>query len=228
MKIKIKSIFLSSESDSSLPIVDFCQKNDILLLRKSFISFQQIPFEIPGGWEVIFFPSPRAFDFFISEDFQLEPNQQIACIGWETRKYIEEKGFSVSFFGENAGNPKEIAREFKDWLGNRTVLFPQSLKSHKSIEADLPQNQKISVLVYDTIADPIQFLNPFSVYIFTSPSNYRSFVSLNSIPEDAKVIAWGRTTAEALMDDDAPVHFILDTSTYSELLIILQKIHYKN
>lgn len=222
--MKIKSIFLSSESDSSLPIVDFCQKNDILILRKSFISFEQIPFEAPVGWEVVFFASPRAFDFFISEDFRLEPNQQIACIGLETRKHLEDTGYPVSFFGENAGNPKEVAREFKDWLGNRTALFPQSLKSNKSIETELPKGQKIPLLVYDTIANPIQFLNPFSVYIFTSPSNYRSFKSLNSIPEDSKVIAWGHTTAEVLMDDDAPVHFILDTSTYSELLEILQRI----
>ncbi len=222
--MKIKSIFLSSESESSLPIVDFCQKNDILILRKSFISFQQIPFEVPDGWEVVFFASPRAFDFFISEDFRVGSNQQISCIGEETRKYIEEKGYPVSFFGENAGNPKEIAREFKTWLGNRTALFPQSLKSNKSIETELPSAQKIPLLVYDTVADPIQFLVPFSIYVFTSPSNYRSFISVNKIPEDAKVIAWGHTTAEALMDDDAPVHFILDTSTYSELLGILQKI----
>jgi uroporphyrinogen-III synthase len=222
--MKIQSIFLSSESDSSLPIVDFCQKNGILLVRKSFISFQQVPFEVPTGWDVVFFASPRAFDFFVSDDFSLEADQQIACIGLETRKHIESKGYSVSFFGENAGNPKEIAREFNHWLGTRTVLFPQSLKSNKSIEALIPQAQKIPLLVYDTIADPVQFLNPFSILIFTSPSNYRSFTSLNSIPEDSKVIAWGHTTAEALMDDDAPVHFILDTSTYSELLEILHKI----
>jgi len=222
--MKIPSIFLSSESDSSLPIVDFCQKNDILILRKSFISFQQVPFEVPGGWEVVFFASPRAFDFFISESFSLGHNQQISCIGEETRKYIEAKGYPVSFFGENAGNPKEIALKFKDWLGDRTALFPQSLKSNKSIETELPPKQKIPLLVYDTIPDPVQFLNPFSILIFTSPSNYRSFSSLNAIPEDSKVIAWGHTTAEALMDDDAPVHFILDTSTYSELLEILHKI----
>ena len=222
--MKIKSIFLSSESKSSLPVVDFCQKNDISLVRKSLISFQQIPFEIPDGWDVVFFASPRAFDFFISEDFSLGPNQQISCIGEETRKYIEGKGYPVSFFGENAGNPKQIAVEFKAWLGNRTALFPQSLKSNKSIETALPQSQKISLLVYDTIADPVQFLNPFSVLIFTSPSNYRSFISGNAIPEDSKVIAWGHTTAEVLMDDDAPVHFILDTSTYTELLQILQQI----
>lgn len=222
--MKTRSIFLSSESDSSLSIRDFCQENNIPLVRKSFISFQKIPFQVPSGWKVVFFSSPRSFDFFISENFTLEPDQQFACIGMETKKYIEEKGFVVSFFGENAGDPQEIARQFKDWLGNRIALFPQSLKSNKSIEALLPEAQKIPLVVYNTIEDPVQFLNPFSIYVFTSPSNYRSFISLNVLPEDAKVIAWGRATAEVIMDDDSPVHFILDTSTYTELLKILQQI----
>ncbi len=222
--MKIKSIFLSSNSDSSLPISEFCQENDILLVRESFISFQQIPFQIPGGWEVVFFSSPRSFDFFISEDFNLESSQQIACIGLETKKHIESNGYVVSFFGENAGKPKEIASQFKDWLGNRVALFPQSAKSNKSIEAKLPQSQKIPLLVYNTIESPVLLSTPFSLYVFTSPSNYKSFISLNVLPEETKVIAWGNATAEAMMDDDAPVHFILDTSTYSELLLTLQKI----
>ena len=222
--MRIKSIFLSSESDSSLPIRDFCLENNIPLVRKSFISFQKIPFQFPSGWDVVFFSSPRSFDFFISEDFVLESDQQLACIGLETRNHIEEKGFTVSFFGENAGKPQEIAQQFRDWLGDRVALFPQSLKSNKSIEALIPKSQKIPLVVYNTIEDPVQFLNPFSIYVFTSPSNYRSFISLNVLPEDAKVIAWGHATAEIMMDDDSPVHFILDTSTYSELLTILQQI----
>lgn len=222
--MKIGSIFLSSESDSSLPIVDFCRENDLLLVRKSFISFRKVPFEIPGGWNVVFFSSPRSFDFFVSEDFKPETGQQLACIGLETKKHIEDSGYEVSFFGENAGNPNEVAMEFKTWLGDRTAIFPQSTKSNKTIESKLPVTQKIPLLVYDTIPDPVPFLNAFSVYIFTSPSNYKSFVSLNTLPEDAKVIAWGHSTAEIMMDDDAPVHFILDTSTYSELLEVLRRI----
>lgn len=222
--MRTRSIFLSSENDSSLPIVDFCQENDLILVRKSFITFRKIPFEIPTGWDVLFFSSPRSFDFFISTAFKLESGQQIACIGLETKKHIEDSGYEISFFGENAGNPKEVAARFKTWLGDRKALFPQSVKSNKTIESELPATQKIPLPVYDTIADPVAFLHPFSVYVFTSPSNYKSFISLNVIPEDAQVIAWGRSTAEVMMDDDAPVHFILDTSTYAELLTILRKI----
>lgn len=154
----------------------------------------------------------------------MESGQELACIGSETKKHLESKGYSVSFFGENAGNPEEVARLFKNWLGNRIALFPQSTKSNKSIESVLPGSQKIPLLVYETIENPVRFLHPFSIYVFTSPSNFKSFVSLNTLPEESKVIAWGKTTAEVMMDNDAPVHFILDTSTYAELLRILQQI----
>lgn len=223
--MKIKSIFLSSDTDSSLPILHFCNENHILLVRKSFISFQQIPFQVPTNWDVVFFSSPRSFDFFVSDTFKLEANQKIACIGSETKSHIESKNYHVSFFGENAGKPAEIANQFADWLGNRTALFPQSIKSNKSIEALVPDAQRIPLIVYDTIETPIVLENSFSVLVFTSPSNYKSFTLLNSIPEGSIVVAWGTTTAKIIANDHVKVDFILKTSTYSELLEILQKVN---
>jgi len=223
--MKIKSIFLSSDTDSSLPILDFCTKNEILLVRKSFISFQRIPFQVPNTWDVVFFSSPRAFDFFISEHFILEQDQEIACIGIETKNHIESNGYPVSFFGENAGRPAEIARQFADWLGNRIALFPQSTKSNKSIETIISDSQKIPLLVYETIDAPVALENTFSVLVFTSPSNYKSFTLQNAIPKESIVIAWGTTTAQSIANDHIKVDFILQTSTYSELLQILQKVN---
>lgn len=223
--MKIESIFLSSDNQSSLPIVDFCQENQIQLIRKSFISFQGIPFEMPKKWDVVFFSSPRSVDFFLSEHFALESHQQIACIGIETKNYLESLGYRVSFFGENAGKPAEIAEQFKEWLGNRVALFPQSTKSNKSIEALLPDTHKIPLLVYETINAPVALENSFSVLVFTSPSNYKSFRSLNSVPGESIVVAWGDTTAQTIANDHIKVDFILQTSTYSELLQILQKIN---
>ncbi|WP_341900340.1 uroporphyrinogen-III synthase [Fluviicola taffensis] len=223
--MKIKSIFLSSDTDSSLPILDFCNENQIRLVRKSFISFQQIPFKVPNKWDVVFFSSPRSFDFFVSESFTLGSHQQIACIGIETKNHIELNGYPVSFFGENAGKPAEIASHFKTWLGNRIALFPQSSKSNKSIESAIPESQRISLLVYKTIDHPIVLGEVFSVLVFTSPSNYKSFVSLNAISKESIVVAWGATTAQSIKNDGIEVDLVLQTSTYSELLQILQKVN---
>ncbi|MNJ89028.1 uroporphyrinogen-III synthase [compost metagenome] len=222
--MKIRSIFLSSESGSSLPLVDFCAEQQIRLLRKSFISFGRMEFDDPGNWDVVFFSSPRAFDFFVSESFDLKAGRKIACIGLETKKHIESAGFSVSFFGENAGRPEEIASEFKEWLGQRIALFPQSTKSNKSIERALPVSQRIPLVIYQTIPNPVLLAEQFSIYLFTSPSNFTSFTTLNSIPEGAKVLAWGTSTAQIILNQSVKVDFILETSTYSELLEILQNL----
>jgi len=221
---KIRSIFLSSESQSSLPLVDFCRQHELLLVRKSLISFAPVAFEFPENWEVVFFASPRAVDFFLSADFLLKPYQQLACIGSETKKHIESRGYTVSFSGELAGKPDEIAQEFKAWLGERIALFPQSTKSNKSIEAILPEEQKVPLVVYETIEKPGVFDEAFSVYVFTSPSNLLSFLSQNSIPEDSKVIAWGDSTARVCLSRSVQADYILSTSTYAELEEILQKI----
>lgn len=221
--MKIRSIFLSSESASSLPLVDFCAEQQIRLLRKSMISFQKTAFEDPGNWDVVFFASPRAFDFFIPEQFTLEAHQQIACIGPETKRHLEAAGMSLAFFGEQAGNPAQIAEEFKHWLGKRKALFPQSSKSNKSIERRLEASQRIPLVVYQTLETPVLLPESFSLYLFTSPSNFTSFMQLNSIPQGAKVAAWGMATAQIILNQSIEVDFILETSTYSELLEILRE-----
>ncbi|WP_300665385.1 uroporphyrinogen-III synthase [Fluviicola sp.] len=223
--MKIRSIFLSSESDSSLPLVSFCEENAIFILRKSLISFDAVEFELPSEWDVVFFSSPRSFDFFISKGIEWKKDQQIACIGNETKKYIEAAGFTVSFAGENAGSPKEVAADFKAWLNERIALFPQSTRSNKSIETALPPNQRKPLVVYQTIETPIRLMEAFSMYIFTSPSNYESFSSINSVPKDAIIVSWGEMTHQRIVNQGSKSDYILRTSTYSELLKILQKLN---
>lgn len=223
--MKITSIFLSSESDSSLPLVSFCEENAISILRKSLISFDSVAFELPSEWDVVFFSSPRSFDFFVSKEIEWEPEQQIACIGNETKRHIESAGFTVSFVGENAGSPKEVAADFKEWLDDRIALFPQSTRSNKSIETALPINQRKPLVVYKTIETSVKLMEIFSMYIFTSPSNYESFRAVNELPDNAIIVSWGEMTDQRIVNQGSKSDYILKTSTYSELLKILQKLN---
>lgn len=226
--MKIRSIFLSSESDSSLPFVSFCEENGISFLRKSCISFKPVAFDLPKAWDVVFFSSPRSFDFFLSGGIEWKPGQELACIGNETKKHIESAGFTVSFVGENAGHPQEVAALFSEWLGNRVAIFPQSTKSNKSIEKAVSPSQRIPLVVYQTIENPLHLKDAFSVYIFTSPSNYDSFSKTNGIPEEAIVISWGEMTYQRIVNQGGKSGYVLKTSTYSELLEILKKLVAKN
>lgn len=223
--MKITSIFLSSESDSSLPLVSFCEENAISILRKSFITFDAVAFELPSEWDVVFFSSPRSFDFFVSKGIEWKTNHQIACIGHETKRHIESAGFTVSFAGDNAGSPKEVAADFKKWLNDRIALFPQSTRSNKSIETALPLNQRKPLVVYKTIETPVKLTEIFSMYIFTSPSNYESFCAVNELSGNEIIVSWGEMTDQRIVNQGSKSDYILRTSTYSELLKILQKLN---
>jgi uroporphyrinogen-III synthase len=217
--MKITSIFLSSESNSSLPLVHFCAQNNIRLTRQSLISFQSLDFSVPSNWDVVFFSSPRSFDFFTTKEFVLKANQTIACIGNETKKHIESKGHSVSFVGEEAGKPKEVGVAFQSWLGKRIALFPQSNKSNKSVEKAIPGSQRIPLLVYETCDSSVK-VDLCSLYVFTSPSNFNSFLLKNTISTDSKIIAWGETTDDFIVKYGYKSDYVLKTSGYEELLEI--------
>ncbi|AEA43450.1 uroporphyrinogen-III synthase [Fluviicola taffensis] len=213
-------IFLSSESNSSLPVVQFCTENNIQLIRRSLISFKAIDFSLPSEWDVVFFSSPRSFDFFCKRGLHLEENQQIACIGNETKNQIEKAGFSVSFVGQEAGKPSEVGIAFKEWLGKRIALFPQSNKSNKSVEKSISESLRIPLLVYETVNSSSK-IDWCSVYIFTSPSNLTSFLLENKIPKNAIIIAWGETTNELMLSLGYQSTLVLNTSSYHELIEIL-------
>jgi uroporphyrinogen-III synthase len=217
------TIFLSSESKSSLPIVQFCADRNIKLIRQSLISFKALDFEVPADWEVVFFSSPRSFDFFYKQEFRLQGYQKIACIGSETKAHIERFGFLVDFFGDEAGKPDEVGAAFKTWLGNRVALFPQSSISNKSIEKSIPKSLAKPLIVYETINDNLEVIH-CAIYIFTSPSNFKSYTQRNTLPRDSKIIAWGETTNQSILKAGGLVDFVLKTSSYSELIEILAKI----
>ncbi len=220
--MKITSLFISSESKNSEILVEFCDKNNIRLLRKSLISFQEVPFELSKPFDVVFFTSPRSFDFF-SKNFMLKKDVPIACIGYGTKKHIEEYGYTVLFQGEEAGKPDKVAHEFSQWLAARIVLIPQSTISNKSIEKALNAKQIIPLVVYNTNILPL-VIESCSVYIFTSPSNAISYFEKNKLPEKAIIIAWGQTTADYLEKKKVSNIRVLNESSFTELLDVLSNL----
>lgn len=217
--MKITSLFISSESSSSDVLEQFCHTHHIRCIRKSFIAFEAVPFEVNVSFDAIFFTSPRSFDYFIAS-YRLTNEVAISCIGEETKKHIEHAGFSVSFYGVEAGNPQQVAIELKSWLQSKHLLIPQSNRSNKSIEAILDFNQFTPLVVYKTCLNP-QIIPTADVYIFTSPSNVESFLSKNTIPIQSIVIAWGKTTREFLSKNEISTNYVLNSSTYLELLKLM-------
>jgi uroporphyrinogen-III synthase len=151
----------------------------------------------------------------------MNENWQFACIGQVTATKLKDLGIQCAFIGDEAGNPEKVAEDFKLWAGDKTVCFPRSNRSLKSIQQQLPSNQIVDLEVYQTIHAPC-FIAPHNIYVFTSPSNVEAFLEINEIPENAYVIAWGKSTANQLLERHLTPHATLKWSSQQELISLLQ------
>jgi uroporphyrinogen-III synthase len=210
-----KAIFISKSVKDLELLPKFCSQNDILLHAESLIRFEGVFFENPEKFDVVFFASIRAAHFFLGHQ-SLPSSILVACIGQTTARKLQELDMEVSFIGENSGAPDAVANQFKEWLGNRTVLFPQSAISKRSISKHLPENQVVERIVYKTVST-CQEIDSCGIYIFTSPSNVQSFLSCNK-KIDGKIIAWGETTKATLESHGFSVSKTLSVSDEVNLI----------
>lgn len=161
---------------------------------KSLIHVSPIPFnEVPSS-DWIFFSSKNAVEHFFSQHPKLSPTIQFGVIGKATGLALQ-KHTKVSFVG--IGEPKQVAATFKKLAQHKTILFPGSDKSIRTIQLQFTEDEIIDFPVYKT--EIIDFILPQSdVLIFTSPSNVQGYLQSNTISEEQKVIAIGKTTAREL------------------------------
>jgi uroporphyrinogen-III synthase len=170
----INNIFISRDLTSCGSLIDFCKQNQLELISQSLISFKSTDFQVSESYDVIFFSSIRSADFFFRKE-KIDESKKIACIGQETATKLLNLGMNVDFIGTNSGNPSEVARKFKDWLGNRNVLIPHSSESLFSIMEFLNPNHVILVEVYKTVLEPT-IIPICDCFIFTSPSNVMAYL----------------------------------------------------
>lgn len=214
----VNSIFISKSLHEVPELAEFCRQHSISLIARSMIRFEAVPFHVKQPYQVIFFSSIRAAEFFLKTD-SIDENTQVACIGRKTAEKLQKLGITAHFIGEKAGKPEEVARDFAKWLGDRSVLIPQSDISKRSMIKELDPKQVQEVVVYRTLSDchPIESSD---VYVFTSPSNFDGFIACNPLP-DGKLIAWGTTTHSAMEQAHCIPTITLERSELSELIRLL-------
>lgn len=209
-------IFISKANNDCQWLHSFCEEKKWSLVSESLIEFSAIDFKVPKQAEVIFFSSKNGVRYFLEES-QLPAGIQTACIGRETAKIMKKNGIIPDFIGDKSGDPVSVGKEFLAFVGEKNVFFPTSNQSLHTVANQLPENQKTVASIYETNTVS-QKIEEGDLYIFSSPSNVRSFLLENKIPKNAKVIAWGNVTAHFLFDHDIEVEYILETSQKKELL----------
>jgi uroporphyrinogen-III synthase len=209
-----RRVFISKKrSDTPLLEQHLVSQGDTLIAH-SFLQFRAVSFNIQKPFDVIFFGSPRAVDFFLRSE-GIPDHVEIACVGMKTAKALQQHGKHVDFIGE--GTIDSIAQSFKDWCGQRNTLFPSSNISLHSISSHLEASQKEVLTIYETVIEA-ESIKACNTYIFTSPSNVDGFFMSNTIPVGARIIAWGESTSASLTSKGIVDHETLRHSSQEELI----------
>ncbi len=205
------------------PLLELLQSNGIQLIDQPLITFEAVDFICPDSadYSNIFFSSPRAVEYYLNRCTVLA-NTRIASIGKATSEALKARNCTIDFEGDKSGQPGEVARAFTTFAEGKTVLFPQSDRSNRSMQQRLPSEQVVDLVVYKTLLQPRTFSPAPSVLVFTSPSNAEAYLRKNSILETQTIITWGQTTAAFLNEESIDVHHSLRHSTFQELTVYLE------
>jgi len=216
-------VFYSRKPEQSKAIQAFCDSRGFQLLAEPFIAFESVAFTTENlEHEIVFFTSPRSFDFYVSQE-KINEDIALACIGHSTQKHVESFGYITAFVGSQSNKPKVVAEEFKSWLGQRKVLFPISNISNQTIQAVLPNNQFHEIVVYKTLLlDKKLDLQP-DVLIFTSPSNAKAYLKNQEIDSQKKVACFGQTTGDFLISKKI-THTTLETTDEAGVIKYLEQL----
>lgn len=204
-------------------LLKFLKKRNVELVDRSMISFKKIDFDCPRNdeYETIFFSSPRSVHYFL-EQCKINDKAEVGCIGRSTQSTLKKFGITPDFVGQKSGDPLEVSKHFKAFTRDKRVLFPQSNRSHRSMQKQLNRENTINLIVYHTILTSFKLSKNPNVLVFTSPSNCEAFLQSNKISRNQKIIAWGTTTNQFLNVQGIKADHVLETSSFDELTKLLE------
>ncbi len=189
------TVFISRNEDECDELSKTLSAEGITLIALSMIKTETVKFQQPipqTDW--IFFSSKTGVRTFFSQNPEIK-NQRFAAVGQGTADVLKEYA-TVDFIGRHI-DTRITAVDFKEKIGNATVLFPQSAISRKTIESVFDKEQAIELVCYQTIENSKE-VGSADVLVFTSPSNVDSFFLKNRLLHFQKNIAFGYSTEEAL------------------------------
>ncbi|OFZ62975.1 MAG: hypothetical protein A3D92_11340 [Bacteroidetes bacterium RIFCSPHIGHO2_02_FULL_44_7] len=208
----MKRLFISKPSAEIQELSRWLMEEGFSVHAHSFLHFSPILSPLPSPFDVIFFSSPRSVIFFLSQ-YALPASVSIACAGEKTAEIVRSTARTVDFVGQQSGDMGAVAEAFKRWCAGRSVLFPVSTRSLKTVISVFPEEQCQELIVYETTIQG-KAVETCDLYVFTSPSNSEGFLMENQVAVGAKVIAWGTSTARYLGEQGIdPTHTLTESSS---------------
>ena len=202
---KIQSVFITRELNPGGYLQNYLNSKNIRLEGKSLIRtfpiIHKMDSSIFQNVDWIFFNSKNGVEYFFALEPQLKPDIKIGVIGRGSATALREFGREADFIGETSDTTR-VARKFASLVEGKTVLFPQSKDSLRTIQNGLNQaiTKTIDLPLYETEAEKNVEIFYSDILIFTSPSNVDSFMAENLIEPGQKVIAIGKSTAAKIRE----------------------------
>jgi len=188
-------VFLSRETPSKA-LADHAQKSNWELTCFSCIRKSLITSEGPPEADWIFFYSPSAVEMFL-ESFG-DYRAKWAALGEGTARIFREQGFEPDFIGKSP-DTSEVMKEFKSAISEEErVVQARGETSFERLREVLPAERILDWPFYRTEAKAKVPKADADVYIFTSPSNAKAYLSKFEISSAAKVIVFGESTKKAV------------------------------
>jgi uroporphyrinogen-III synthase len=199
-------IFISRESEYTEIIKSELGKKGHDLISASCILTQSVPFQINESFDWIFFSSSTGVKHFLPQ-FPNEHSGKIGVMGMGTLRALPAH-WHAEFIGKTT-QPEAVAREFMMRVKpHEKILFPVGKQSLKSIAHYFNADQVKIIEVYETQAKKT-IVPHCDVYIFSSPSNFNSFIQYNTIPTTAAIISFGPSTSQEIFNANYPIQIEL-------------------
>lgn len=167
------------------------------LTCRSFISTEPIDFDKElERFTWVFFSSKNSAKHFFERSPILSEHVKIGAIGSGTAEQL--RLYTHVHFVGNTTDTEKVGLEFSKLLSPiDEVLFPIGFNSLRTIQRQIDSSQVQDLICYETRLIPAE-IPSFDAYVFSSPSNAKSFLSKNNIASSSKVFSFGASTTKSL------------------------------
>ena len=218
----IRSILITREQGSFLRLAQWCKSHNIQFFQIPFIKIEAVlELDIPEtDW--IFFNSPKGAQSYLNH-YPIRANK-IAVLAEGTADVIKAAHLPIDFIGDSRNNPEIIGQNFNSLLLEcSTVLLPIGNRSKRSIIDQIDPSKAREIITYNTNDQHHKAPQNIDVILFTSPSNFNSYVHSNQIPTETLVVAIGNTTGMAIRSFSSKLKLeVLTTPTESAFIKFLE------
>lgn len=195
-----KSIFISRKIETTSIFNKLVKDFDLTLNAASLINIVQIPFSYTPKTDWIFFTSKNAINFFFAQNPEITDSVKYGVISQSSAEALKLHKKEAHFIGEGTDLLK-IAKEFRETLGNASVLFPQAMDSMQTIQKQLAfSNTTYNLYTYKTIIRSDINVPYSDILVFTSPSNVTAYYNKYKPDNRQIIVAMGQSTKYRLSE----------------------------